>query len=244
MKELLDSILVVEDEPLIAEDICDTLQEAGYGIAGIAHNANDAMRILKNNAPALALLDINIDGEIDGLMLAGIINEKFKIPFIFLTSYTDPGTLKKVAELKASGFIVKPFNEKELTTNIALGIERHKESSEHLSSLQDESTTKQFFIKKDNRLVKIEVEDILYAQAFDNYTYLITNAEKYLVPTTLKKISEKIQNEDFVRIHRSYVVNLRKIEEINEEGVMLKRGVTLPVSRTAKADLMKRIELL
>lgn len=245
MKKLLDNILIVEDEPLIAEDISDILQEAGYGIAGIAHNANDAIKILKTNAPALTLLDINIDGEIDGLMLAGIINEKFNIPFIFLTSYTDKPTLAKIAELKASGYITKPFNDSQLVTNIALGIERYKESSADLSSLEEkEETPKHFFIKKDSRLVKINVEDILYAQAFDNYTYLITSSEKYLVPNTLKKISEKINNQDFLRIHRSYVVNLRKIEEISDEGVVLKKGKTLPVSRSAKSELMKRVELL
>ncbi len=243
MKELLDSILVVEDEPLIAEDICDTLNEAGYGVAGIAHNANDAIRILKNNAPSLALLDINIDGHIDGLMLAGMINEDYEIPIIFLTSYTDPQTLKKIADLKAYGYIVKPFNEKELTTNIGLAIARHKENSRSLGTLEEQSTTKDFFIKKDHKLQKVSVTDILYAQAFDNYTYLITDKEKFLVPLTLKKVNEKVNSEKFFRVHRSYVVNLDKITEITEDAVVLKT-LRLPLSRNSKSGLLKRVDLL
>ncbi len=244
MSELLDSILVVEDEPLIAEDICDTLKDAGYGISGIAHSAKDALLILDNHAPSLALLDINLDGPMNGLELAAIITQTHEIPFIFLTSYTDNETLEKIAALGADSYITKPFNEQELVTNIALAIARHKKNSKHLATLEPQDTTeKQFFVKKGNSLIKIALSDVKYAQAFDNYTYLITDKDKILVPLTLKKISERLNTRNFFRTHRSYMVNLDLVEEICDDHVRLK-NLELPLSRGGKAELLKYIQML
>lgn len=244
MSELLDSILVVEDEPLIAEDICDTLNDAGYGISGIAYNAKDALRILESHSPSLALLDINLDGDMNGLELAAIIAADHEIPFIFLTSYTDKETLSKIAELGADSYITKPFNEQELITNIALAIARHKKTSRHLASVEpSDDGEKQFFVKKGNSLIRIALSDVKYAQAFDNYTYLITDKDKILIPITLKKISERLHTRNFFRTHRSYMVNLDLVEEICDDHVRLK-NLELPLSRSGKVELLKYIEML
>lgn len=242
MSEQLNEILIVEDEPLIAEDIAETLKESGYGVIGIAHNADDAIRILKSSSPSLALLDIKIDGYIDGLMLAKIVKDEFKLPFMFLTSYTDKETLDKVKELNPYGFIVKPFDERELTSNIELAIHKFK-SEGHLLASVENAPEGSFFLKKDSTLHKVMSKDILYAQAFDNYCYIITEKDKFLLPQTLKSVSQKLEAEDFVRIHRSYLVNLSSIDSISEDKVKVK-DTELPLSKGSKAELMSRISLL
>ncbi|HAD96527.1 MAG TPA: DNA-binding response regulator [Cryomorphaceae bacterium] len=235
-------ILIVEDEALIAHDISFTLKNAGYSISGIAHSANDAISMMKKAPPALALLDIHIKGSIDGLMLANIINQEFNIPFIFLTSYTDDKTLARVKELKAAGFIVKPFDAKELCTNIELAIERYK-SEKATPTDWGNVDNNYFFVKRSNSLIKLCVDDILYAQAFDNYCNVITKEEKYLITHTLKSVEEKLEKYNFFRIHRSFLVNLPAIEVISEDNVMI-GDVSIPIGRSAKADLMQRISLL
>lgn len=235
-------ILIVEDEAIIAQDIALTLKKAGYSIAGIAHSAEKAIEILNTTPPALALLDIQIKGNINGLMLASIIKDQYKLPFIFLTSYTDGDTLQRVTELKASGFIVKPFDDKELCVNVELAIERYK--SEQTDTTEwPRSNEDHFFVKRESELLKVKREDILYAQAFDNYCYLITEQQKFLIPHTLKSVEEKLSNHNFLRSHRSYLINLASIDVIGEDYVEINKQ-RIPLGRQTKPELMRRISLL
>lgn len=243
MIEQLDEILIVEDEPLIAEDISETLQDAGYGVSGIAHNANDAINILKSSSPSLVMLDIKIDGPIDGLMLGRIIKDDFNLPFIFLTSFTDPETVAKVKELNPYGFIVKPFDERELTSNVEIAIHRFKQDSQNLAQVEEAQDDEFFFLKSQKALHKISINDILYAQAVDNYTMIYTDKSKFLVPQTLKSVEEKLDNSQFVRTHRSYSVNFKYIDIITSNYANIK-GIMIPIGKGYKADLMKKVSLL
>ncbi len=235
-------ILIVEDEALIAQDISLTLQKAGYGISGVAHSADEAIGLLKKSPPALALLDIQIKGSVDGLMLASIINKEFSLPFIFLTSYTDDETLAKVRELRAAGFIVKPFDPKELCTNIELAVERYK-SERGESTDWGTADNNYFFVKREGSLVKLSTDDILYAQAFDNYCNIITANDKFLLTHTLKSVEEKLEKYNFFRVHRSFLVNLSAVQMITDDHVVI-TDFNIPIGRSAKADLMQRISLL
>lgn len=243
MIEQLDEILIVEDEPLIAEDISETLQEAGYGVSGIAHNANDAIKILKSSTPSLVMLDIKIDGPIDGLMLARIIKDDFNLPFIFLTSFTDSDTVDKVKELNPYGFIVKPFDERELTSNVEIAIHRFKQDSKNLAQVEENDDNESFFLKNQKALHKISLNDILYAQAVDNYTMIYTDKSKFLVPQTLKSVEEKLDSNRFVRTHRSYSVNFKYIDIITSNYANIK-GIMIPIGKGYKADLMRKVSLL
>lgn len=235
-------ILIVEDEPLIAKDIALNLERSGYSICGVAHNANDAVKCLRKNPPALALLDIKINGEVDGLMLARIIKDEFRIPFIFLTSYTDDATLNKVKELKPYGFIVKPFDSKELVSNIEIALHRFK--TEQLENTQwDDGASSFFYVKRGGDLIKINADDITFSQAFDNYCYVNTTDSKYLIPHTLKSVEQKLGPQRFFRIHRSFLVNIAHIDVIGEDTVTVE-GNCLPLSRTSRTELMQRISLL
>ncbi len=243
MADKLDEILIVEDEPLIAEDISETLQDAGYGVSGIAHNANDAIKILKSSTPSLVMLDIKIDGPIDGLMLGRIIKDDFNLPFIFLTSYTDPETVDKVKELNPYGFIVKPFDERELTSNVEIAIHRFKQDSQNLAQVEDQEGDDSFFLKSQKALHKLSFNDILYAQAVDNYTMIYTEKSKFLVPQTLKSVEEKLDNNRFIRTHRSYSVNFKYVDIITSNYANIK-GIMIPIGKGYKAELMKKVSLL
>jgi DNA-binding NarL/FixJ family response regulator len=118
-------ILIVEDEPVIAENISMYLDNADFEVSGIAYDSMEANEQLQNNTPDAAILDVNLESEEDGIDIAGSINKNFQIPFLFLTSYSDKETLQRAKAVNPSGYIVKPFNERTLLASLEIAISNH-----------------------------------------------------------------------------------------------------------------------
>lgn len=116
-------ILVVEDDPLVRADIVDCLQQLGYSCVSEARDAQQAQEILETDLPDLAFLDIHLGKGADGITLAQTINQEYRIPFIYLTAYSDDQTLSSVKESLPAGFVLKPFHEQRLKA--AIEIARH-----------------------------------------------------------------------------------------------------------------------
>lgn len=128
-------VLIVEDEPLIAEDISGFLEEIEYSCAGIAYDGNTALDMLLNRHPDIVLLDITLDGNMTGIDIAHIINEKYDLPFVYLTSHSDKATLDNAKKTLPYGYIVKPFNEKDLISTLEMALFRH--ARENKNNLKD-----------------------------------------------------------------------------------------------------------
>lgn len=124
------TILVAEDEKIIALDIKKTLQQLGYNVLATVTNVHDVLSFLENKKPDLILLDIMLKGTLSGIDAAKIIMEKYEIPFIYLTALTDEETLKKAKITEPFGYIVKPFNERGLRTNIEMALYKYKTENE------------------------------------------------------------------------------------------------------------------
>ena len=122
------SILIVEDEALIALEIERTLLRLGYRIAGKARNGDAALDLLATRQPDLALLDIDIQGSRDGVDLARLIRDKYDFPFVFLTAFSDRATIARLKDTMPYGYIVKPFNRGELLSTIEIAL--HKAAAE------------------------------------------------------------------------------------------------------------------
>jgi CheY-like chemotaxis protein len=108
------NIMVVEDEGVVSIDIRNMLKKAGYSIAAVAFQGNEAVEKAELSAPDLVLMDIGLKGEIDGIEAAKRIRDRFQIPVVFLTGFADEVTVAKAQEVNPSGFIIKPINEEEL----------------------------------------------------------------------------------------------------------------------------------
>jgi DNA-binding NarL/FixJ family response regulator len=113
-------ILVVDDEALIAEDVADLCRLNGYEVCGTAFTAGQALLAIDRERPTLVLLDINLNGDMDGVEIAEHLRSKYTIPFIFLTSYVDANTLARAKATLPLGYIVKPFNAKQLYSSIEI----------------------------------------------------------------------------------------------------------------------------
>lgn len=121
-------ILIVEDEPLIAEDIAFVLKKNDYHVSGIAYYEEDAYVELEKN-PDMILLDINLNGIQSGIRIAEIINEKYQLPFIYLTSYSDKHTIEKAKHTEPSGYLVKPFSDAGLYSAIEIALFNHAQKN-------------------------------------------------------------------------------------------------------------------
>ncbi|WP_452233008.1 response regulator [Lacinutrix sp. MEBiC02595] len=113
-------ILIVEDDPIISEDIKDMLTSVNYEVVGTAYDKTDALQAIEKMKPDLVLLDINLDGNYEGFEIAEHINKTRKIPFLYLTSYSGKEIVQKAKKTLPMGYIVKPFNEQELFTSIEI----------------------------------------------------------------------------------------------------------------------------
>ena len=122
-------ILIVEDEPLIAQHISMYLNNNDFTVSGIAYDYEEAMNELHNNPPDAVILDINLDSAQDGIDIATHINKKMRIPFLFLTSYSNKETLQRAKAVEPSGYIVKPFNERTLLATLEIAISNFSQRS-------------------------------------------------------------------------------------------------------------------
>lgn len=126
-------ILIIEDESIIAEDIRDMLIGLGYDVAGIFGNSDKALDYLSFHSPDLVLCDIHIKGTMDGIQVAEKIRARKKIPFIFLTSLSDRNTLDRAKKTLPYGYIVKPFDEKDILAGIEMGLYKFSQELEQMA---------------------------------------------------------------------------------------------------------------
>ena len=119
-------ILIVEDELIIAKDIEATLSDLGYSVSGIVSCGEDAVSHVEAHKPDIVIMDIMLEGELDGIAAAEKIHKQFSIPVIFLTAYSNEKTLDRAKTAKPYGYILKPFQETDLYTSIEIAIYKHR----------------------------------------------------------------------------------------------------------------------
>lgn len=115
-------VLIVEDDPLIADDIRGHLSDADYSVIDIAYDKSDALRIMEKEVPDIALLDINLGNNMDGFEIAKTINDKYIFPFLYLTSHSTRAVVNEAKQTHPMGYIVKPFDENDLFTSIEIAL--------------------------------------------------------------------------------------------------------------------------
>ncbi|QDZ39227.1 response regulator [Euhalothece natronophila Z-M001] len=122
-------ILIVEDEAVVSLDINRRLEKMGYEVVGRVASGEEAIELVKTNPPNLVLMDINLQGEIDGIDTATQLYQEYNLPVIYLTAYAGDSTLERAKESKPYGYILKPFKERELHAAIEVAISRHETES-------------------------------------------------------------------------------------------------------------------
>ncbi len=123
-------IMIVEDEALVARDIKSSLTNFGYEVCAMVSSGEDAIRMAAEKMPDLIMMDIMLKGNIDGIQAADEIRRRFNIPVVYLTAYTDEDTIRRAKISEAFGYLLKPFEERELRTTIEMALYKHKMEQE------------------------------------------------------------------------------------------------------------------
>lgn len=237
-------IIIVEDDPVIAADLETIITDAGFSVIGINHDPITAKKDIEIKKPDLVLLDINLNHELDGIDLATLIHQS-AISYMFITAFTDQQTLNRLKGLNPLGYVIKPFNEKDIVVALTLA-KNQMHSDLPVSVVNDKLKSKEDFIfvkTKNNSTVKINFNDVLFLEAYDNYSFIHTAKEKHLVNYTLKELEHKINETGFARVHRSYIVNVIHVEAIKDGDLIIKNHV-IPIGKSYKDDVNKRFPVL
>jgi DNA-binding LytR/AlgR family response regulator len=249
------NILVVEDESIIAKDIESSLLKLGYRVVGICSRGEDAVKMVSEQTIDLILMDIMLKGDISGIETAKRINETFDIPIIYLTAYADESTLSNAKMTEPYGYILKPFKEIDLHTAIEMAVYKHKKvldikrERDLLYSIvenQEQGTSKDFlFVKAGSRIVKIKMSDVFFVEALKDYVVINLVNVRYTVHSTMKDIEKKLAGNQFIRVHRSFIVRLDKIVAVENHNLILESDKkAIPIGGSYKDDLVRRINIV
>jgi len=246
------NVLVVEDESIVSKDIQYSLKKLGYNVVGVAATGHKAIELCGEKLPDIILMDIMLKGDINGIEASTRIKEVYNIPVIFLTAYADENTLSKAKVTEPYAYIIKPFKEIDLHTSIEMAFYKHSKELEILKerdmlySIVENKENKEFiFVKSKSRLIKLNTKDIFFIEALKDYVVINTLNKRYTIHSTMKDIERKMPQDFFLRVHRSYIVRLDKIAQIEQPNLILEENnKIIPIGGSYKEELIKRINLI
>lgn len=229
--------IVVDDEPVAREILESHLAKIdSIQVVGSCKNALEAFQLISKQEVDLIFLDINMP-EISGLSLAKSINRNIKI--IFTTAYREYAV--DGFDLQAVDYLLKPVSFERLLQ----GVNKYLNETIHVHELTEHSIlaedNESFFVRSDRKMVKIVCDDILYIESLADYIRIFLKTKNVVTRETLSSIEAKLPQQDFLRIHRSYVVARRSIDSFTAEYVGI-GDKQIPISRTYKVDVLKRLD--
>lgn len=243
-------ILIVEDEELYADQLEMLVEKMEYEPLAILDNSVDVLAFLEQNEVDLILMDVNIQGNYDGIELADMIQKQQPTPVIFITSLKDDMTFKRALRTQPYGFLIKPFSEIQLQREVELCVQKLTlESAKKSEEQQTEEWENDvlfngyLFVKIKNRLEKIALKNILFLEADGLYCKLQTNDRSYLLRMSMTELSERLPIGVFLQTHRSFLVNTKKITAVDLENSVIKLGdFEVSLSKRNRTKLLQNLD--
>jgi DNA-binding LytR/AlgR family response regulator len=237
-------ILIVEDDMIIGANISLQLNKLGYEVIGIVSRGEEAIVQVKENPPDILLLDIHLKGKLNGIETAKAIQKFIDIPIIYLTANNDEHTFAMAKETHPRAFIAKPFDKLNFQRSIALVAEQLKENGKIARTQADLEILKdRVFVRHHGKMTKLLLDDILFIEADRNYCTIVGKNGSYMLSSTLKNMEEQLPRNHFLRVHRSFMVNISKLDVVGDHHLEINRKV-IPLSKSHKELLMSRIHMI
>lgn len=230
--------IIVDDDPASIKVIEQLVQQnQQLTLIGNAKDAMEAMAYLQNNQIDIVLLDIEMPG-MSGLDFINTLREKPEI--ILVTSQKDYAI--QAFEYEVTDYLLKPVSFQRFlkAINRAAANITQKYQSETNNHQQESSST--IFVKEKNQFSRLDKDEILFVEAYGDYVNIYTSNQKYTIHSTMKNMEKKLDDNNFMRVHRSYIVNLDKIETFDETLVFIQRNM-IPIGGSFKDKLIKRLNL-
>lgn len=239
------TVAVVEDEIIIADSICAALEDLGYRVPEPCASYSEAVDLFRHWPPDLVIVDIHLAGEPDGIKLGEHLTGA-GIPFIFLTANSDSLTVQRAKVMRPSAYLVKPFQRADLYAAIEVALHNALPPlvpAATRSASPAAPSRRSLFVKEGAFFCKVEFDEILYLSSDHVYVTLHTAARKYLVRASMQQYLDRLEPFRFRRVHRSYAVNLDKIDRMGTE-VLYIGAQEIPVSRAYRDTLLQELNIL
>lgn len=249
---MLIRALIIEDEPLARQSLRDFASEFGeLEIVGEAFDGLTAVRLINALEPDLVFLDVQIP-EISGLEVLRRIT--YHPTVVFTTAFENYAIA--AFELEAFDYLLKPFGRERFSRTIERVLNRLAEQNDKqiphqktaktsLDEINDSLVLSRLFVRDKDRVVPLQVGEIVWLEADDDYTIVHTEHKKYLVNTKISEFASRLPAEKFLRVHRSSIVNLDFVTEIEEQNrrllLFMSDGAVVQASRTGSQILKKLI---
>ena len=238
-------ILIVEDEMIIGANISLQLSKLGYEVTGIVSRGEEAISHVKHSRPDIVLMDIQLKGELDGIETVNQMHRESNIPIIYLTANTDEENFQRAKATNPYAFISKPFKKLDLQHAIDLTMDRLDRNGPFI---EEEDTcispfiqSDSIYVRRNEKMIKILINDIYYFEADRNYCKIYAKKKECLLVMTLKEINDRLPREHFLRIHRSFIINLSHVDEVAGSHVVIGKKA-VPLSKSLRKELMDRLQ--
>ncbi|MEQ9302624.1 MAG: response regulator transcription factor, partial [Marinoscillum sp.] len=214
--------------------LSEDLQENGFLVAKICQSGEEALEVVDKKLPDLVLMDIKLQGKLDGIQVTERILKKYRIPIIYLTDIKDKNIVAKANGTKPSNYLTKPFQTHQLL--IAVDLALFKGAEEVIGQRVG-------FFKQDNQHVKIVYQDILYILADGAYCEIYTLKGKTILTRSLNQVLKRIPYPDLIRVHKSYCVNRNHVDRIMKKIIYV-GDKSFKVGETYESVLAEHFDLI
>ena len=238
-------ILIIEDLAVTAEDIKETLEEAGHEIVAIARNFNAALAAIKTKTVDLAIVDIQLDDSTaDGIATAQALVEIQPIPIIYLTASTESKTFQRAKQTLPAAYLLKPFRHNELAMQVELAYYHYQVNPKPVN---DPATSEAVFMPFDKGLKKINKHEVLYLKAEGAYVkvFLLNTQDPLLFSMNLGYLVQFFTTPNFYRLSRSLCINLDHLERLEKDMLYLHhQKAPIQISEEIRAELVKKLAVI
>jgi DNA-binding LytR/AlgR family response regulator len=225
--------IIVDDDELSClnlQRLCKKVDD--LEVVAVCKDGFDAINILKTSAVDFMFLDI-VMPELSGMDMVKSITTL--PPVIFTTGRDDMAV--EAFENEVVDYLVKPIE-------LPRFLKSYNRVRKYISDKNADAEMNEIYVRSEGKLVRIGFQEVLYIETMDDYVvFIMENGNKHVVHSTLKKMAEKLEGSTFIKIHRSYIVNISKITSIEEGFVKIKEAL-IPISRLHKQELLEKVNLI
>ncbi len=227
--------IIVEDLQVAADYLKRCCEKSGQvDVQGHFSNVADALVFLNSTSVDLLFLDV----EMPGATGFDLLDQIAFSPKVILTT-SKPEYAYDAFEYNVTDFLKKPFTYQRFLD----ALKKVGQPPTPTNDTVTETDIDHIFIKTDGKLIRLNNDDILYIESMGDYVKFVTADKKYITHNTIKNLEEKVSKQHFMKIHRSYIINMNKISNIRESGLYI-NGTEIPISKAHKQDVLKRLNII
>ena len=231
--------IIVEDEPLTRkslERLCD--KSSHVTLSGSFENGPDALAFMEKNQIDLILLDVEMEG-MSGLEL---MDNLPYLPQVIISS-SKPEYASDAYEYDVTDFLKKPVSKDRFAKALEKVVEKNTATEAKLNKLSSASNANELYVKSEGRYTRLPYDSILYFENVGDYVKIVTQDANHVIHGALKAIDARLEYPRFLKVHRSFIVNLDKIVDIEDNSLVIGQKM-IPISRAHKPVLMSSINVL